>query len=164
MICSICQIDKDIESFAFRYKSTSKRHKHCRNCQKEKRRRWYLENREIVKKQSNDYYHNHPEQIAIYRNSIDSKFSQYRSLAKRRNISFLLTKDQFATFWQKPCYYGGNKPGHEIETIGIDRIDSSKGYSIENCVPCCFRCNIAKNDMNIQDFFQWVRGIQDSRG
>ena len=32
---------------------------------------------------------------------------------------------------------------------GIDRVDGHKGYSIENCVPCCKKCNLKKNKVSI---------------
>lgn len=33
-----------------------------------------------------------------------------------------------------------------VRTMGIDRIDSSAGYSIDNIRPCCFVCNQVKGD------------------
>lgn len=68
------------------------------------------------------------------------KFAQYKSGAKRRGLEFRLTKDEFQTFWQKPCSYCGDR----ILTIGLDRIDSEKGYFIDNVIPCCSICNTMK--------------------
>jgi hypothetical protein len=34
----------------------------------------------------------------------------------------------------------------------LDRIDSSKGHVDENCVACCFQCNIAKLDYSLEEF------------
>lgn len=33
-----------------------------------------------------------------------------------------------------------------VRTMGIDRIDSSAGYSVDNIKPCCFVCNQVKGD------------------
>ncbi len=33
-----------------------------------------------------------------------------------------------------------------VRTMGIDRVDSSAGYSIANIKPCCFVCNQVKGD------------------
>jgi len=68
------------------------------------------------------------------------KFAQYKSGAKKRNIGFSLSKEEFLTFWQKSCFYCGDK----VATIGLDRIDSSKGYSLDNVVSCCAICNTMK--------------------
>jgi hypothetical protein len=39
---------------------------------------------------------------------------------------------------------------------GIDRVDNTKGYSVDNCVPCCRRCNVAKADMTPDQFLGWA--------
>lgn len=36
----------------------------------------------------------------------------------------------------------------------LDRKDSFEGYSVENCVVCCSRCNQAKS--NFFTYEQWV--------
>ena len=33
-----------------------------------------------------------------------------------------------------------------VRRLSIDRIDNSKGYTIDNIVLCCFRCNYTKSD------------------
>lgn len=78
----------------------------------------------------------------LYRskNIESTKFTDYKSGAKRRGIKFNLTKEQFMTLWQVSCNYCGD----EIETIGIDRINSNECYNIENIVPCCAICNTMK--------------------
>ena len=35
---------------------------------------------------------------------------------------------------------------------GLDRRDSSKGYSVENCVPCCSEINYLKGRLNHDKF------------
>lgn len=68
------------------------------------------------------------------------KFAQYKSGARKRGIAFNLTKEEFMSLWNKPCFYCGT----EIATIGIDRIDSNLCYCIGNIVPCCSICNTMK--------------------
>lgn len=41
--------------------------------------------------------------------------------------------------------------GKALAALGIDRIDSSLGYSKENIVFCCFACNKAKGDVFTHD-------------
>ena len=43
-----------------------------------------------------------------------------------------------------------------LKCNGIDRIDSSKGYTVENSVPCCKYCNTAKNTMSVDEFLKWI--------
>ena len=69
-------------------------------------------------------------------------YSQYKNGANQRNLPFAITREEWSAILSQPCYiceYTGN--------IGIDRIDSSKGYTIDNCKPCCSSCNYMKLDL-----------------
>lgn len=52
------------------------------------------------------------------------------------------------------CYYCGTK-----EHIGVDRIDSSVGYTKANCISCCTTCNMMKRNMNIAAFINQCKRI-----
>jgi hypothetical protein len=74
---------------------------------------------------------------------------------KNRNLEFTL---EFSEYWDlksKPCYYCGESD----KTIGIDRIDSKKGYTKENCVSSCGVCNIMKHISKIDDFINQCEKI-----
>jgi hypothetical protein len=88
------------------------------------------------------------------------KLCHYRSKAKVRGIEFALTKEEFATFWQKPCHYCGC----EIATIGLDRIDSSLGYSVKNCVSCCTFCNQMKLDHDTDEWMDKMLAVLKYQG
>ena len=68
--------------------------------------------------------------------------------------------EHFVSFWNKPCFYCGK----EISTIGIDRVDNTKGYSVDNLVPCCTDCNKAKNALSQEQFLQMARAIVKTHG
>ena len=59
--------------------------------------------------------------------------------------------------WQKPCYYCGSI----IETVGVDRVDNNKGYTLDNVVPCCSKCNYMKNSNTEKEFLEHVEKIHD---
>ena len=82
----------------------------------------------------------------------ESRYCEYKRRAKR---GFDLTFAQFMTFWQKPCWYCGETP----ETIGLDRVDNSKGYTLRNVVSCCSSCNLAKLDADRDEFLARCRRI-----
>jgi hypothetical protein len=73
----------------------------------------------------------------------------YRSGAKRRNLPWLLTQEQFRRLVEQPCRYCGSyRGGRHVHVngniynfTGIDRVDNSLGYTIENVVSCCGKCN-----------------------
>jgi hypothetical protein len=96
--------------------------------------------------------------------------------AYKRTLSFELSPEQFRSITQKNCFYCGAPPS-QIQTVpsgngdyiynGIDRVDSSKGYVIENCVPCCGVHNRMKLDMPAEEFISACRSVVnhlDARG
>lgn len=90
-------------------------------------------------------------------------FARYKRQARERKFSFDLTQDQFQVLISSPCEYCSDIESnllrqHDVEWLynGIDRVDSSLGYSSENCVPCCKHCNRMKLDMTLSDFSKRV--------
>ncbi len=77
-----------------------------------------------------------------------------------------LTQEQFKKLIQSNCDYCKRQPSNKkklkrktldyIVYNGVDRVDSSRGYTLDNCVPCCYKCNIAKSDMTRAEFFEWI--------
>jgi len=90
----------------------------------------------------------------------------YKYDAKRRNLNFNLSHDQFVKLIGSNCHYCGNSPSNlqNLRTIrkhynGIDRIDSNNGYNNENCVPCCIICNRAKGKLTTEEFSEWAKKL-----
>jgi hypothetical protein len=68
--------------------------------------------------------------------------------------------EQFDLITSKPCHYCGEYDVYEDMTFtGVDRIDSSKGYSFDNCVPCCRMCNCMKSDQDVSDWLEKIKKI-----
>jgi hypothetical protein len=44
---------------------------------------------------------------------------------------------------------------------GLDRVDSMKGHTPDNVVPCCYRCNCAKNNMSFNDFISHIEKMYE---
>lgn len=89
-------------------------------------------------------------------------FRTYKTHAKKKEIPFDLTIEDFKNITQKNCEYCGGSPkkyNDGYERNGIDRIDSSLGYCKSNIVPCCEICNRAKLDYLQSDFFAWVKKL-----
>lgn len=88
--------------------------------------------------------------------------------AEHRGIPVEITAEDFLNIGKNNCTYC-NKEAPMIEVYknkfskseiikinGLDRIDSTKGYTKENLVSCCTQCNTAKLDKTFDDFKQWV--------
>ena len=94
------------------------------------------------------YMANHEKEKDMARarsHTFPSRHNRYKNGAKQRGITFLLSVEEFSAFWQVDCHYCGGA----IATIGLDRVDSSKGYEIGNVVPCCAMCNRIKLDHDL---------------
>jgi hypothetical protein len=102
-----------------------------------------------------------------YDNSAMAKaYREYMFSAKKRGYEFNLSHDEFYKLVEQPCHYCGTSPmrntdfnGDSYNHNGIDRVDNSKGYSIDNCVPCCTICNHAKMDMPYNEFIDWINRL-----
>lgn len=98
----------------------------------------------------------------------------YKHRAEKAGLVFEITKKQFRELTQKSCHYCGSPP-REISLRnkrggirksgkyvcqyihnGLDRIDSNKGYTLENVVTCCGICNHAKHTMSYTEFITWL--------
>lgn len=99
-------------------------------------------------------------------------WQSYVQGAKKRSLEFALTKDEFYALSQKNCNYCGLEPKQirsprlKTKTAnyifnGIDRVDSAKGYIIENCVPCCKVCNRMKVDTPLGMWIDKMKTILD---
>lgn len=95
---------------------------------------------------------------------------RYKRHAKDRNIEYFLTEEEFSNLIRKPCFYCGIEFGNLFKNKnckdgfkynGIDRVDSKKPYIIDNCVPCCKQCNIAKMAMSNEDFLNWIKRVYE---
>jgi hypothetical protein len=110
------------------------------------------------------YQARHPEKIrsikARYFQSVRGKYIQYKAAAKRRSLVFQLTLEQFKEYWGLPCSYCGA----DIRTIGLDREDNARGYEVDNVVPCCARCNMAKASMTTDEYLDHCARVTKFRG
>lgn len=92
---------------------------------------------------------------------VTSRYSSYRTNAKKNHREFNLTLNEFDEITQQPCYYCGGYNGEfqGLRFSGIDRIDSNQGYIKNNIVPCCGICNKMKNNLPQNVWIQHIRQI-----
>ena len=119
---------------------------------------YYAKNREKRIKNATDWAKQNKEQLMKtrrkYMSTPQGRLTSVKGSAKTRQIQFSLTDQQALNILEKPCYYCGN-----TEKYGIDRIDSSFGYTLKNSVSCCDDCNYMKRIMSQKDFIQQCKKI-----
>jgi hypothetical protein len=126
---------------------------------KEWNKKYQIDNKEEIIKKRKEYREKNINIIRkksiIKGKTPNGKYSYYKATAKRRDIEFNLTLEQFTELWNKPCYYCGD----EIKTIGVDRVDNTKGYQVDNIVPCCAWCNKMKLNYTKEEFINHCEKI-----
>jgi 5-methylcytosine-specific restriction endonuclease McrA len=82
---------------------------------------------------------------------------------KRKRVALTLTYDDIVSLTAtRNCHYCGaainwvpHHVKHESRPINLDRKNNADGYTLENVVVCCSRCNKAKN--TIFTYEEWLQ-------
>lgn len=97
-----------------------------------------------------------------------SAFNLYKTGARQRNLDFNINFEQFIDISSKNCFYCDTSPfniGRGMKGIyyysGLDRVNNDIGYTLDNIVPCCKNCNLAKRQLTQNDFFELIKKIYE---
>jgi len=101
--------------------------------------------------------------------SFNALFYAYKVNSKKRDLKFLLTKEEFRRLTKQKCHYCGSPPNQIRDNKngsygiyiynGVDRINNNEGYTLNNCVACCKDCNIAKGTKSLKEFVRWIERV-----
>lgn len=169
--CPKCNRKLPLDMFNWRNRNSFILNCYCRLYQPIVNRDWRAKNLEKVKIREKSYRQNHKKErraqhVKWYRqwiSTLESRFSNWERSAKKRNILFDLTFDQIKSI-PLICHYTGEvltMEGNHRNTISLDRLDSSKGYTITNVVFCCSFVNIMKHKMSYEDFLSACKVIAE---
>lgn len=112
--------------------------------------------------------------------TLNNAYSTHKCLGKRTGRGYLEKSDWLSVVTQ-PCHYCGKmevrnsavsrrREAHrrvneadlgkwDVQMVGVDRKDASKGYTLDNVVPCCQRCNRMKLDSSYQEFREEIKTV-----
>jgi len=172
--CYVCKEEKPYSEFHKNKIRKDGLTSECKDCRKKMMSKRYKDNREVELQRSKDWQSNNPDKVKkqrkqyriknreklitnkkIYDQTLKGRFLHYKSSAKQRGHEFSLSLEDFSKFWQKNCTYCNQI----ILTVGLDRVNSQKGYTLDNVVSCCRNCNIAKNDRSVSEFINHCREV-----
>ncbi len=92
-------------------------------------------------------------------NPIRFRWLQARARSKRKDLDFSITEDDITALYEAQdglCAYTKLPMSLDFNTgahsASVDRIDSDKGYTLDNIVLCCAIVNTMKNDMSVPEF------------
>ena len=105
--------------------------------------------------------------------AINVFMSIYKTGAKERGLEWSISNEEFKEITSKNCFYCNSEPiiqksleryyhesiSERILLNGIDRVDSTLGYTFDNCVACCTMCNRMKLDYTKNDFLNHISKI-----
>lgn len=99
--------------------------------------------------------------------------ASYKKSASSRGHKWSIDKEDFFRIVSSNCFYCDSPPDLERKPnkgvnggfwyTGIDRLDNSIGYTLENAVPCCWNCNRAKGQLGINEFYAWIDRLTKAR-
>lgn len=110
----------------------------------------------------------HSRQLPPGQAAFNALYCNYRINARNKGRIFELTKEDFSFITKMNCHYCGIEPlqiscyrglNGDYTHNGVDRVDSKKGYTLDNVVPCCSMCNIAKKNFTRKEFLSWVNRV-----
>lgn len=78
-----------------------------------------------------------------YSRTLSARWHQGKDAARRRALTWNITREQHAYLIAQPCHYCSCSILSECGS-GLDRLDVKCGYEIDNVVSCCGSCNYKK--------------------
>ncbi len=106
----------------------------------------------------------------LLENSLGAKravWQRYKQSAKRRGIEFSISTEDFYSLITLPCSYCKSPPKTSMKLnahpdflyTGLDRVNNSAGYTLNNVVPCCSVCNFSKAGMSLDEWKNWITAV-----
>lgn len=143
-ICSKCKIEKDLDKFAKSKTTKDGRYSSCRECKNSWKRNIYWQREEAKNKSF------------INRTDLFNRFKYGQRKANERSLEWSIDFDSYKNLI-KECFYCNSslcqETGHNL-----DRKNNSYGYTLENVVPCCGKCNISRADNFSHE--EWIEAIK----
>ncbi len=161
--CTKCGEDKPLTEFYVHIGRKLDLSEACKPCTRARIRARY----KIVREYRLAYQKTDPHKKSVrkYQATVKGRFQCLKSNAKRRNLPQELSLSDLANVIAKPCEYCGLPIGPT--GAGVDRKDNLAGYTLDNCVPCCWTCNKTKREewthAEFLEIGKVIRRLKDKR-
>ena len=80
---------------------------------------------------------------ALKHSPIAVRYKRGITSARARQLPWEIEMSEYAALITNLCHYCGGMTGNGV---ALDRIDNTKGYRVDNVVPCCGDCNTMRGD------------------
>ena len=91
------------------------------------------------------------------KDKVSKMLSAYRCKDKKHGRTCDITNEYLRNVIENcPCVYCG-----DTHNVGLDRLDNTKGHTMDNVVPCCYECNVARdNNFTHEEMFEIGKAIK----
>jgi len=96
---------------------------------------------------------------------VSVRLSDAKIRAKKGNLLFSLTKEILHRLWSDTCAYCNKRmvlheaSGKLQNVATLDQLIPGEGYTENNVVVCCARCNTIKSDASIDEVLNLAKGL-----
>lgn len=138
--CNKCGIEKELSEFYKEKNYKDGLHSSCKICHNTRARKWFKENRKRSLKVKSKY-----------NRTIEGKYAMLRGAAKQRGLELRISLEEYVEILKEnKCHYCDasllGSAGHSL-----NRVDSDKGYLVNNVMPCCKFCNRIMSDFTKEE-------------
>lgn len=138
--CTSCCKELSLDNFIGELSSMTKT---CINCRKDNKKQ--------------DLKRDKQHRNSTVRYNIHPQYRTYVKNARKRNLEFNISFENYESIVTKPCYYC--KIIQQRGFNGMDRKESSIGYALDNCISCCQMCNYIKGSLSVSVFIKRIEHI-----
>jgi len=156
--CTKCNKSKYLSDFReITVKGKSKKRAECIQCESESNKRY-------INKQRSKWFDYHKKYYADNQRTLHGRIQQWKSGAMKRNLEWSID-EKYLNSLPMICFYTNIPLTMEVKhtnTLSLDRIDSSKGYTKDNVVFCCAIINSMKNTLSVVEFINFCKMISNN--
>lgn len=95
--------------------------------------------------QQYSYIYTRSDRQATHIRKPEQRFKYCQRQANKRNLVWSVNLSEYKDIIQKPCYYCEDY--HDDTGVGLDQIVPRGGYTVDNILRCCGKCNALKNNV-----------------
>jgi hypothetical protein len=137
-VCRACFVEKSSAEFIQQKRNLDGLYSYCKTCHRQQA---------ITKRKQRPERHS---------------YQRLRAQAKATGKAVEISSSTFLTLLNLPCTYCQRPyvPAKDFYSYWLDRIDNSRGYSLDNILPCCGFCNrLRRDDLTVEETKVAVKAI-----
>lgn len=160
-LCHCCNLPKPLSDFRVVQRTAGNPYikARCRACDLERVKKYQKAHPEQTKKTHDRFAARDRDHRANGLRTEWFIYSDSRGSDRKSGYTNDLTKDFIRDAIKDGCQYCGET----TIRMTLDRIDNTKGHTMDNVVPACIRCNYARRSMPYDAWLVVAKGMKEAR-